>query len=263
MESPSSFVALLDVWLPGHGLSQIALVCSVALVAGLARGFSGFGAALIFIPLAGAATSPKIASAVLLVVDMVLTVGMLPDAVRRSNRREVATMSIGALCGIPAGTYMLATIDAITLRWLISGIALMLLAFLMTGWRYHGRPKTPLTIGVGAVAGLFSGAAQLGGPPVVAYWLGGAISSTIVRANIILYFAISSLISLASYLAGGLLSLEIVFLSILVAPAYAIGLFSGARLFGFANEVTFRRICFGLIAVAALIGMPAFDGFLR
>lgn len=259
MTSPSSLAAFLDAWLPGHGLSQVAFVFVVALVAGLARGFSGFGAALIFIPLAGAATSPKVASAVLLLADMVLTLGLLPDAARRANRREVAVMAIGALCGVPVGTYVLATFDAITLRWLICAIALGLLLFLMSGWRYHGRPRVPLTIGVGAIAGIFSGAAQMGGPPVVAYWLGGSIGGRVVRANVILYFAVSSVISLASYVAGGLFSIEILVLTVVTAPAYAAGLFGGARLFGLADETMFRRICFGLIAASALLGMPLFD----
>ena len=31
-------------------------------------------------------------------------------------------------------------------------------------------------------------------------------------------------------------------------------------LFGFASEATFRRICWGLIALAVLIGLPLLDG---
>jgi hypothetical protein len=55
-------------------------------------------------------------------------------------------------------------------------------------------------------SGLFTGAAQIGGPPVVAYWLGGSIPSVIVRANIVLYFAISTVTTAASYLMGGLIT---------------------------------------------------------
>lgn len=63
----------------------------------LARGFSGFGAALIFIPLASAIVGPRIASAVLLVVDGVLTLGMIPPAFRMADRREVFIMAHAAL----------------------------------------------------------------------------------------------------------------------------------------------------------------------
>lgn len=170
-------------------------------------------------------------------------------------------MLIGALVGIPAGTALLAILPSITLRWLISGIVLGLLIFLISGWRYHGKPKVPLTIGVGSIAGLFGGAAQLSGPPIVAYWLGGAIPAQIVRANLVLYFALATVITIASYVYGNLLTLEAFTMALIAGPGYAIGLAIGSRLFGVASEGTFRRICFSLIAMAAIIGLPVFDSF--
>src|SRR5690606_25946498 len=121
---------LADVSLPA-----ILFLLVAALVAGLARGFSGFGGALIFVPLASAATEPRLAAALLMIVDGILTLGLLPDAWRRSNRREVATMMTGALIGIPIGTAILALTPPVTLRWIISGIVLGLLVFLASGWR--------------------------------------------------------------------------------------------------------------------------------
>ena len=55
-----------------HSPTLLAMFAGAAFLAGLARGFSGFGAALIFIPLASAIVGPRVASAVLLVVDAVL-----------------------------------------------------------------------------------------------------------------------------------------------------------------------------------------------
>ena len=260
MNSPSPFAAFLEAWIPGHSPAELAFVFLAALIAGLARGFSGFGGALIFVPLAGAAVGPKIAPALLLVIDGIMTLGMLPEGWRRANRREVFTMLIGAVVGVPAGTILLTLLPSVTLRWIISGVVLCLLIFLISGWRYHGRPKTSLTIGVGALAGLFGGAAQLSGPPVVAYWLGGAIQALTVRANLVLYFALSSCISATSYLLGGILTFEVLLISLVAGPGYGIGLYVGSKLFGVASDTTFRRLCFMLIAMAAIVGLPAFDG---
>lgn len=259
MDPANPISAFLDAWVPGHGPVQLGFLFLSALIAGLARGFSGFGGALIFVPLAGAAVGPKIAPALLLVIDGVTTLGMLPDGWRRANRREVGTMLIGTLVGVPAGTTLLATIDPTALRWLISVVVLCLLIFLISGWRYHGKPKPTLTIGVGALAGLFGGAAQLSGPPVVAYWLGGAIPPLTVRANLILYFALSTVISATAYIVGGLLTFDVLTLALIAGPGYGLGLIAGSRLFGFASEGTFRRICFMLIAMAAIVGLPLFD----
>lgn len=45
-------------------------------------------------------------------------------------------------------------------------------------------------------------------------------------------------------------------LATLLAAALAGGLWGGRRMFGRASEILFRRICFGLIALAAVIGLP-------
>jgi uncharacterized membrane protein YfcA len=246
--------------LPDHGLYAL---IAIAFIAGLARGFSGFGAALIFIPLGGAIIGPKLISPVLLVIDGLATLGMIPPAWRNANRREVFTMAIGAALGVPAGTAVLAMADPLILRWAITIIAACLLVLLVSGWRFHGETRTLLTAAVGLVAGLFSGAAQLGGPPVVAYWLGGKTQFARVRANVILYFSVSTCFSVISYYAGGLFVQAVFALTVIILPSYAVGLFAGSRLFGLAKESTFRIICYVLIGASALIGMPALDGILR
>jgi uncharacterized protein len=260
MTSPDPMSTFLVTWLPGHSVGELSFVLFAAVIAGLARGFSGFGGALIFVPLAGSATSPQLASALLLVIDGIMTLGMVPEGWRKANRRDVFTMLAGATIGVPTGTAILSLLPSVTLRWIISVVVLCLLLFLISGWRYHGRPKTWLTVGVGAIAGLFGGAAQMSGPPIVAYWLGGAIEQKIVRANLILYFALATVLSATSYVIGGLLPLEVFLVAVIAGPGYGIGLSVGSRMFGIASEETFRRICFMLIAAAAIIGLPLLDG---
>jgi uncharacterized membrane protein YfcA len=239
---------------------ELAATLAVALLAGLARGFSGFGSALIFIPLASATLGPRLAAPLLMLVDNLTTFPLIPAAWRRADRGEVASLVAGALVGAPLGTWLLLHLDAETLRWGMCVLAIAMLALLASGWRYHGRPALPLSLGVGAASGLLSGAAQMGGPPVVAYWLGGAIPAARVRANIMLFFAASGVISAVSYLVSGLLTPAVLLLTVLVAPAYALGIWGGSHLFGLASEASFRRACFVLIALAALLGLPVWEG---
>jgi uncharacterized membrane protein YfcA len=158
---------------------------------------------------------------------------------------------------------LLVRTDPVHIRWAIVVLATAMLALLMSGWRYRGKPRPPLTFGVGAFAGVCSGAAQVGGPAVIAYWLGSTTPAAILRANIILYFAISTAIAIVSYAVGGLLTLTVLKLCLVVAPVYGLGLFIGARLFGVADESVFRRICYALIAIAVLISLPVLDGAIR
>src|SRR5262245_53780094 len=252
-----------DLLPPDMTVRALAFLLASAFIAATARGFSGFGAALIFLPLAATVVEPKVASPLLLITDAALSLGFIPNALRISDKREVSIMGAGAALGIPLGTVLLVRMDPIHIRWAVVVLASAMLALLISGWRYRGRPTQPLTFGVGAFAGVCSGAAQVGGPAVIAYWLGSTKPAAIIRANIILYFAISTAIAIVAYFFGGVLTLVVLKLCLVVGPAYALGLFIGARLFGMADESFFRRICYALIVVAVVVSLPVLDGVIR
>lgn len=245
------------------GLPAMLALIAVAFVASLARGFSGFGAALIFMPLASTVVSPRIAAPLVLMIDFIAAAPLIPNAWRQADRKAVAIMALGALIGIPLGTLALLYLDPLVTRWIISVFVFALLIMLASGWRYRGEGTPLISAMTGFTSGLCSGLAQSGGPPVVAYWLGRPIAGMVARANIILFFACTNVISASSYFAGGLLNSVSLRLAVLIGPVYALGLFLGTHMFGLASEVLFRSICYGLIALAAVLGLPLLDGVLR
>jgi uncharacterized protein len=230
----------------------------VALAAGLSRGFSGFGAALIFVPLASALVGPKLAAPILVIIDGIFASYLIPSAWKLGDRRDVSLMFMGALVGVPLGTIILTHYSPLTLRWLIALMAAAMLVLLASGWRYRGKPHALATVAVGSISGLFSGIAQIGGPPVVSYWMGTDTGHEKLRANIILYFAASSILSVITYVWGALMSMETLEISLFAGPAYGIGTFMGSKLFGFASPAVFRISSLALIAFAVLASLPVF-----
>src|SRR5947209_19643954 len=89
-------------------------ICAIALVAGTARGFSGFGSALIFMPLASSMAAPRLVAALLLVIDFVAAAPLIPSAWKQADRRATAVMVTGALIGVPIGTLLLSRLDPVT-----------------------------------------------------------------------------------------------------------------------------------------------------
>ena len=142
-------------------------ICAIAFVSGTARGFSGFGSALIFMPLASSIAAPKLVAALLLIIDFVAAAPLLPNAWKQADRKATAVMVAGALIGVPIGTYFLTRLDPVTTRWIISGFVAALLVLLLSGWRYRGKEHASISVGIGGLAGFCSGLAQTGGPPIV------------------------------------------------------------------------------------------------
>jgi uncharacterized membrane protein YfcA len=245
------------------GIRTAMVIGVIALVSGTARGFSGFGSALIFMPLASSVAAPRLVAALLLIIDFIAAAPLAPNAWKHADRRAIAVMVAGALVGVPCGTYFLSRLEPVTTRWIISGFVFALLLLLLSGWRYRGEDHPSLSIGIGALSGFCSGLAQTAGPPIVGYWLGRPIAPAIARANILLFFAACDFFSVVSYALSGLITPDAIRFSLLVGPVYGIGVWFGAALFGRASERLFRGICYALIAAAVIIGLPALDGVLR
>jgi len=245
------------------GLNAAIAICAVAFVSGTARGFSGFGSALIFMPLASSIADPRLVAALLLIIDFIAAAPLLPGAWQKADRKATAVMVTGALIGVPIGTYFLSRLEPVTTRWIISAFVFALLLLLLSGWRYRGKDHAAVSVGIGGLSGFCSGLAQTGGPPIVGYWLGRPIPSVVARANIVLFFGASDLFSAVSYTAAGLITMDAIKFALVVGPVYGIGVWFGASLFGRASETVFRAICYALIAAAVIFGLPALDGVLR
>ncbi len=244
-------------------VGAVTAICIIAVIAGVARGFSGFGSALIFMPLASSIAPPSLVAGVLLMIDSIAAAPLIPNALTHADRKPVIAMVAGAAVGVPLGTYALTQLDPVVTRWIISAFVFAMLALLVSGFRYRGQEHGSIAVGVGGLSGFCGGLAQTGGPPIVAYWLGRPITPSVARANIVLFFAGSDLFSLVSYVVAGLLTMDVLKLSLLVGPIYAFGLLIGAQMFGKASDTLFRITCYSLIALAAVIGLPLLDGVLR
>jgi hypothetical protein len=237
-------------------------VLAVAAFAGLVRGFTGFGAALVFVPLASAVVGPQTAVIMLWLGETLPTLPIVLPALRECNWRQVAPVAAGYALAVPGGVWLLAQGDPLVLRWFMAGLVGLMLVLLMSGWRYAGEPRPAIGVGVGAVSGFFGGATQLAGPPVLVYWLGGPDRHWRVRANVIVFFALGEIFSGISYAAGGLFTGDRIARGVVMAPIYAATILIGARGFRLASETTFRRIAFALIALAAVVSLPLLDGLL-
>jgi len=240
-----------------------ALLIGVVVVAGLVRGFTGFGAALIFMPVASSLIDPRLAAGAFLFVDAIVAFPMALRGFAVCDWRTVWPAALGGVMLAPLGAWVLAGGDVLALRWAISLLALALLGLIISGWRYHGEPRWPISLGVGAGAGFMGGLAQIAGPPVIAYWMSGPATAAIIRANIVVFFFFTGVASFFSYWANDIFSAETPGLAMLLLPAYGIALFAGTRVFRHASEVSYRRIAFILIALAAVVSLPLFDGVFR
>ncbi len=238
---------------------RFAAAVAIAAIAGLVRGFSGFGSALIYMPLIAAVYGPRIAAPTLLLIDTVCALPFALHAMPQCNWREVAPVSLAACVALPLGAMALVLVDPLLLRWFIVALVLVALVALISGWRYHGKPTLPASLATGALAGFGAGAVQIGAPPLLVFWLGGANTAATVRANIMVYFIVQGALSLVAYYWSALFTAQAIALSLLLGLPFAGAMAVGVYYFHGSSEALYRRVAYVIIALAGLASMPIFD----
>ena len=236
------------------------IAIGIAALAGLVRGFSGYGSALVYMPLMSAVYGPTVAAPTLLLIDSICSLPFALHAMPQCNPREVAWVSVGGAVALPFGVMALVWVDPLTLRWFIAALVVAALIALVAGWRYHGRPTLPASLGVGVLAGFGAGAVQIGAPPLLIFWLGGANNAATVRANIMVYFIMQGALLLVMYFFSGLFGAQAIVLSLLLGLPFALAMAGGAYWFHGSSDAHYRRAAYFIIGLAALVSLPVFDG---
>lgn len=249
---PAPMFSLID-------LGDIAFQVSLATIvlAGLVRGFSGFGAAMIIVPPLSAVYSPAFAIPIMLLVDNMATLPLVVRTWPRIRWRDVLPLSIAAIAGVPLGLQILLWADPEVLRWAMAGVILLAVLAMASGWRYARRPTMATSVATGASAGVLTGSVGIGGPPIVLFWLAGQDNVGQVRANIIGAFFLIGLSTFSTFFLSGLITAPAFGLSLTLVPFYAAAVWLGARLFRVASERFFRTLALILVAAIAVVSALA------
>lgn len=233
------------------------LSLGVVAIAGLVRGFSGFGAGLILAPALSLLFNPQQVVATVVLLEITAGTGLVPQAIPKTRWREVLPLVVGAVVMVPVGAHFLALLEPTLMRRIIGGLILGFVLLLLTGKSHYDQPSLALTAGVGALSGFLTGLAGIGGPPIVLYQMSGRNPAAANRANFIVFFALTQVIALGSYWARGLMSVAVGTLFITLVPAFVVGLLVGQRYFKRVDEVFFRRIVTGLLITVAVLALVA------
>src|SRR5258706_2066594 len=187
---------LKGILMPGFPSPAFLIAAVFAFIAGMVRGFSGFGAAMLMTPVFPALYGPAVGVVLCLLLEIAVGLPLLRGAVPHVDWRRIGFLLLAAVVGIPLGNLVLTNSNPEPMRWAISGIVLLAVVLLASGWRYHGRPTTGATAGVGLISGFLNGLSGMAGPPIIFYYLAGTEAAAQGRAKLTTYFLFVDLFSL-------------------------------------------------------------------
>lgn len=237
-------------------MSSFSLILPVVLIlfcSTLIRQITGFGHALLAIPLVTLVAGIRIASPLVtlagVVIGVVATLASWPNVDRPALWRLV----LASVCGIPLGIWLFQFApEAVVTR--VMGVVLILYSSysLLTPTLPTLQPGSSTWL-FGFVAGVLGGAYNTSGPAIVIYGSLTRWPPQRFRATLQPYFLITSMVSASGQWAAGLWTNEVIRLFAWSLPAVALGLWIGERLNLRISPRLFHRIIFSFLLITGAL----------
>jgi len=235
------------------GVVYLAVFVIIA-VASVVQAATGFGSAMIAVPLLVLATDPRTAVVGAALAAVLLTVGLAVRERAYAQWRVATWLTVASALGMPLGLAILALTPE---RILTAIIAVTAMICTVLVWRRVRLGGSRFGVGVvGVVTGVLTTATGTNGPPLVAAFQALGYPARTFRATISAVFAGTGVLGVLGFLFAGQVTAAAAWVGAVGLPATALGWWAGQRIFVRFDEDRFRRVvlaCLGVISAVTLV----------
>lgn len=239
------------------GLPQTDLMIVVAAVfmAGLIRGFAGFGLSAIVMASVAIIIPPIELIPMCYLLEGAASLAMFRGGIANANMSIVWALVVCSAIGVPIGLFATTNIDIELSRKL----ALTLILSLTLAQFFRLRPRILSTRkGLylsGVTAGIATGLASVGGMVIALYVLASEAPPRQMRASLVMYLCIGMVTSLVYLIGYDVMSMQAVWRGVLLSPVVLLGVFLGIWLFRPAYEHLYKVACLTLLTLLSAVGL--------
>ncbi|MEM9271317.1 MAG: TSUP family transporter, partial [Pseudomonadota bacterium] len=167
----------------------------------------------------------------------------------------VIPLVIGSSLALPFGVWLTFSLPVETSKLVALSIIVGLAFTQLFKLRLPFLATTPGTYAAGAVAGTATGLSSVGGMVVALYVLAREAPAREMRANLVMFLAITSVITFFTYLAYGLFTSETIFRGLALVAPTLLGVVAGSKLFLPRLERYYRPFCLSLLVALASLSI--------
>ena len=226
--------------------TEIIIILTVG-IASFVRGVSGFGAALIAMPILSGLTSIYVAAPLVALVGLTNDV-LLSLYYRRSFHWEIVTkLWLGSALGIPFGFLILRFFPS---SWMLSGLGLMISAYAI--YALFG-PMIPVLrarrwiYGTGFLCGALGSSYNIPGPPIILYGNSQRWDQEKFKSTLSIFFCGNAILVVLGHVVESRISEAVLQQYAIAFPGLIVGSFTGIVLSRFCNPLVFRKVVLVLL----------------
>lgn len=242
------------------GLAPLTLAGAAAMTFGAAyvRGLTGFGMAIILVPLLGLIMPPG--EAVVMGILLQLLIGPVGIGMIVADADRATALPIGllAMALTPLGMFALDHTPADVARLLITLAAVAAFVAVLLPKQAEGhRPGKLAVAGTGIASGILTGFAAMPGPPVVPFYLRRRVAPKVARASMLMIFFMTAIAGTLAALWLGIASWRLLLVALVLFAPMWLGNRVGASHFGRVPPHIWQ------VMVALVLGVAAVSAVVR
>ncbi|GJQ62498.1 MAG: UPF0721 transmembrane protein [Melioribacteraceae bacterium] len=226
------------------------VISLIIFLASFVQGFSGFGFALISIPLLTLFISIKVAVPLGALCGLVVNIYLSAGLKNHFSFRELSRIILGSIIGIPIGVGILKFGSPEILKNILG---LFVLAFVTLNLV---KLLKPMNVNhnwgylAGLLSGFFGGAFNTNGPPVLIYFFLKGWDKVKQKAMISGFFLVTSSMIVVSHFISGMTTSDILFDFVKLLPIVLLGIWIGNVLFSRVSTELFNKlVLWGLLVI--------------
>ena len=231
-------------------------------LAGITQGLTGFGFALVSVPIVIIFLSPKIVVPIVIMHSILINTVILFEARKWVDLKRIWPLMIAGIVGMPLGTYLLIVLDVGVLKMFIGAVIIPFAIAFLIGFKKQIKNEKVAFAPVGFISGFLMGSTTLAGPPVILFFVNQGVEKQTFRANLAAYFTVLALVTIPAFALGGIITTAVIKYAIWFLPATIFGAITGIKLAHKVEEKLFRNIALIVVTIAGLLSIASGLGIL-
>ena len=226
-------------------------IASAMAIAAFVQSISGFGLALLSVPLMSLFTDVRLSVVVVNLIGLVTTSAQAWKEREHADAPLAIRVTVAAIIGMPLGLVAFLFMSETYLKVGLGIVVLFVTLLLMRGFTLRSTTRTADWL-LGGASGALSTSVGTNGPPLVFLFQARQMPQEIFRATISRVFILSNIVTVIIFASAGKITVDSIVAAAVSLPVLVIAISAGFWTRRFVNQQRFRILVLTLLVISGL-----------
>lgn len=226
-------------------------IASAMGIAAFVQSISGFGLALLSVPLMSLFADVRLSVVVVNLIGLMTTSAQAWKEKDHADAPLAVRITIAAIVGMPLGLIAFIYLSDTYLKVGLGVVVLFVTLLLMRGFTLRSSSRTADWL-LGGASGALSTSVGTNGPPLVFLFQARQMTQEVFRATISRVFVFSNVVTVAIFAFAGKITKDSVVAAVVSLPVLVLAIMLGFRTRRFVNQQRFRVLVLSLLVISGI-----------